>query len=81
MLLLIPAMSSAMLIYVASVGYAKAPAFPPCSPSQFPMEQRIFHALKHQVIFREAMKKEGLDVDGVPDVIAYSRKLDVRSRL
>ena len=43
------------------------------------MEERIRYALKHKEVFREAMKKENIDPDSIPD--ALDTPLAARSRL
>ena len=69
----------AILIHVATIGYGRAPEFPSRAPAQYLMEERIRYALKHKEVFREAMKKENIDPDSIPD--ALDTPLAARSRL
>ena len=60
----------AILIRVASIGYAHEPDFEPYAPDQPTMQQRIAHALQHDPVFREAELAEGIDPDKTPDPAA-----------
>ena len=57
---------------MATVGYAREPEFAYVAPGQYPMDVRIAYALKTKQRFREAMRKEGIDPDKVPDILHTS---------
>ncbi|KAI0690270.1 NUDIX hydrolase domain-like protein [Cytidiella melzeri] len=79
-------LTAAILIYVAMVGYGRNPDYELFAPDQWSHEQRLAYAMKHNEALREAQKKEGIDIDKVPDVQSLPGphspgKIDVRSRL
>ncbi|EPQ58856.1 hypothetical protein GLOTRDRAFT_69833 [Gloeophyllum trabeum ATCC 11539] len=82
-------LTAAILIEVATIGYAQEPEFEveaPDQPSQF---ERIVCAMKYTEHFREAQREEGLDPDKVPDPAKFrdhsrrrsNRRRRIRSRL
>ena len=65
-----------ILIEVAKIGYARAPDFDAYAPDQPTSEQRIAHALRHDPIFRDAARAEGIDPDKAPQPATQSSSRD-----
>ena len=53
-------LTAAILIRVATVGYARAPEFELCAPGQWGMQRRIEGALRWNSVLKEARWKEGI---------------------
>ncbi|KAH9899426.1 NUDIX hydrolase domain-like protein [Cubamyces lactineus] len=60
-------LTASILIEVAKIGYAREPDFEAYAPGQPTTLQRIAYALRHDPIFREAERAEGIDPDKTPD--------------
>ncbi|RPD67402.1 hypothetical protein L227DRAFT_538534 [Lentinus tigrinus ALCF2SS1-6] len=60
-------LTAAILIRVASIGYGQEPDFALWAPDQPTMEQRIAYALRHDPMFRDAEREEGIDPDKTPE--------------
>lgn len=55
-------MNSAILIHVATVGYAREPEFEVYAPGQETMERRIEYAVRHKKAFRKAVEERRVGV-------------------
>ncbi|OBZ70381.1 Nudix hydrolase 15, mitochondrial [Grifola frondosa] len=73
-------LTAAILIRVATIGYARAPDFEVNAPGQPSQEQRIARALKHDPIFREAAALEGIDPGRIPEPSALRRQVRTRDK-
>jgi coenzyme A diphosphatase NUDT7 len=54
---------SAIMIRVAAIGFAQRPLFDLMAPSQPTMAERMAWVLRHDETFREAARREGIEVD------------------
>ena len=71
--------SSAILIRVATIGYAREPDFEVHSPNQLSLEERIAWALLNRKVFRDACENEGVDLRFAEKIVKrFERKLAER---
>lgn len=53
--------SSAILIRTAEIGFGRSPSFEVDAPGQEPTSRRIEFMMRHDEVFRKALKEEGLE--------------------
>ena len=72
---------SAILIRVATIGYARGPDFEVRSPNELSLEERIAWALLNRKIFRDACEREGVDLRTAEKIVKrFERRLARKGR-
>ena len=68
--------SSAILIRIAIIGYAREPDFEVNSPNELSLEERIAWALLNRKVFKDACENEGIDLRFAEKIVKrFERKL------
>jgi coenzyme A diphosphatase NUDT7 len=71
--------SSAILIRVATIGYAREPDFEVHSPNELSLQERIAWALLNRKVFRDACENEGVGLRSAEKIVkSFERKLAER---
>ncbi|KAI0940346.1 hypothetical protein AcV5_001480 [Taiwanofungus camphoratus] len=60
-------LTSAILISVATIGYEREPDFEVSALDEPSQEERLLYAVKHDPVFRDAAREEGIDPNKVPE--------------
>jgi len=69
-------LTAAILIRVATVGYAREPDFEVLSPNELSLEERIAWALLNRKVFKDACENEGVDLRFAEKIVKrFERKL------
>lgn len=68
--------SSAILIRIATIGYAREPDFEVHSPNELSLHERIAWALLNRKVFRDACENEGVSLRSAEKIVKrFERKL------
>lgn len=69
-------LTAAILIRVATIGYAREPDFEVHSPNEPSLEERIAWALLNRKVFKDACEKEGVDLQPAEKIVkGFERRL------